>query len=411
MYSDKKIIKELAKQYQELALHEVNEKRLQRMYTINDLKLVRPTVLIDEIPWHELNVDNQLTLMCQDEFARKLEWFFKTTLFRWKYFQADMVVENAFYIYKHYTSTGLGICVQENTISVDKTNNIVSHCYQDQLDTEEKLEQLANPVISADKEQDNLDMQRANELLDGILTVKLKGHYCGFVPWDQISELRGVEAIYMDLADRPEFMHKIIARFTEIGLSRMRQMEEQDLLESRVTNLHCTSGLVSDLPSKEFDGKRVKLKDTWFRGAAQLFAYVSPQMHKEFELDYMEKLFDQCGLVYYGCCEPLDNKISLLKQYKNMRKISVSPWANIRSCAEQIGNSYVYSRKPNPAMVAGQFDKQAVIAETEETIKACMQHHCPYEFILKDISTTSYKLNNLVEWNKTVMETIDQYYK
>ena len=36
---------------------------------------------------------------------------------------------------------------------------------------------------------------------------------------------------------------------------------------------------------------------------------------------------------------------------------------------------------------------------------------CPYEFVLKDISTVSNKPQNIVNWNKVVQETIDSYYK
>jgi hypothetical protein len=93
-----------------------------------------------------------------------------------------------------------------------------------------------------------------------------------------------------------------------------------------------------------------------------------------------------------------------------MRKIGVSPWANVRSSAEQIGGNYVYARKPNPANVARNFNREAVEQEIAETIEACMENGCPYEFVLKDISTVGGKPHNLISWAKTVTETIDQYY-
>ncbi len=134
-------------------------------------------------------------------------------------------------------------------------------------------------------------------------------------------------------------------------------------------------------------------------------------MHEEFELDYMRPLMEMCGLVYYGCCEPLDNKISILKSIPNLRKIGVSPWANIEKSGGQIGSSYVYARKPNPAQVAVNVDAEAVEKEIEDTIKVCLRYGCPYEFVLKDISTVSYKPGNIIEWNRIVQKTIDKYYK
>jgi hypothetical protein len=40
-----------------------------------------------------------------------------------------------------------------------------------------------------------------------------------------------------------------------------------------------------------------------------------------------------------------------------------------------------------------------------------MENKCPYEFVLKDISTVGGKPQNLIDWVKTVTETIDRYYK
>jgi hypothetical protein len=143
---------------------------------------------------------------------------------------------------------------------------------------------------------------------------------------------------------------------------------------------------------------------------AQLFSAASPAMQDEFDLQYMRPFMTQCGLSYYGCCEPLDRFIPYLKKVHNMRKIGVSPWANVRSCAEQIGSSYVLARKPNPANVA-RFDKDTVAKEIEETVQAALEHKSPYEFVLKDISTVNYKPQNLVDWTKTIKEVIDRYYQ
>lgn len=78
---------------------------------------------------------------------------------------------------------------------------------------------------------------------------------------------------------------------------------------------------------------------------AQILVTVGKEMHKEFEIDYMKKNLAQCGLVYYGCCEPLDTKIDIVKKISNLRKISPlertsmyqqKPWEKIRSwCLNQ----------------------------------------------------------------------------
>ena len=116
------------------------------------------------------------------------------------------------------------------------------------------------------------------------------------------------------------------------------------------------------------------------------------------------------GYTYYGCCEPLDTRIEMLKSISNLRKIGVSPWANIEKCAELIGGNYVYARKPNPAYVAMKTDPDDIRRETENTVKACIKYGCHPEFVLKDITTVSRKPENLVIWANTVNAVLDEYY-
>ncbi|MCL2479924.1 MAG: hypothetical protein FWF22_10500 [Treponema sp.] len=408
--NEKSILRELAKRYAEIAADKSNTERIARIRKINGLTPQRPPVWIDEIPWHEMDIDGQLTLQCRNPQARNMEFFFRSALFRWKYFQADMVAEDTYYIQKSFDSTGFGLAVNEQILSTDQNNRIVSHHFVDQLDSEDKLEQLSLPVVTARPDKDNEELMFANEILTDILPVKLRGHGIFYSIWDRICHYRGVEPILYDMVDRPQLLHLTISRFCELYSSLYLQMEKLGLVDYNLKTLHCTPPYCNDLPAPDFSGVP-RLKDVWFRGASQIFATVSPAALQEFDLDYTEKFMEKCRLVYYGCCEPLDNKIHLLKRVPNMRKIGVSPWANVRSCAEQIGPDYVYSRKPNPAHVVGIFNADEVKKETSMVLEACLEFKCPLEFTLKDISTVSYKPQNLIEWNRTVQETIDKYYR
>ncbi|MDR2136151.1 MAG: hypothetical protein LBO76_06005 [Treponema sp.] len=407
---DKAILRELAKQVGDLAARDINKQRTARIREMHGLKPGRPPVWIDEIPWHEMDIDGFLAPRCESKEGQNMERQFRRTLYRWKYIQADMVVEDAFYVYKAFTDSGNGIRIKEETLATNQANNIVSHHYEDQLDTEEKVEALKIPVIEARPDLDTKNLEAALDILDGVMPVKLRGHGIYYAPWDEISMLRGIENCLVDMISNPELVHKTVAKFTEIGVARYTQMEAQGLLDFNVPSLHCTPPYCDELPAKDWDGGRVRFKDVWFRGMAQLFSSASPEMQDEFDLQYMRKLMDRCGLSYYGCCEPLDRFIPYLKKVPNMRKIGVSPWANVRSSAEQMGGDYVFARKPNPANVARDFNRAVVEQEIRETIEACMENKCPYEFVLKDISTVGGNPRNLIAWAKTVTETIDRYY-
>jgi hypothetical protein len=76
MNIDKKemeLLRELAKRYSEIACLPVMENTRRSMIDNNDLKPGRPQVLIDEVPWHEMDIDGKLRLICKDEFARAME--------------------------------------------------------------------------------------------------------------------------------------------------------------------------------------------------------------------------------------------------------------------------------------------------------------------------------------------------
>jgi hypothetical protein len=76
-----------------------------------------------------------------------------------------------------------------------------------------------------------------------------------------------------------------------------------------------------------------------------------------------------------------------------------------------LGSDFVFARKPNPANVAYQTSPEQIYNETEIAVKACLKYGCPAEFVLKDITTVSRKLENLTVWANTVSNVLDKYYE
>jgi len=241
-----------------------------------------------------------------------------------------------------------------------------------------------------------------------ILPVRLKGiEYASMGTWDQIAMFRGVDALLIDLADRPAFMHRLVRRLHDVRWDTVRQIEALGLFDNDPSSLHCTPILSSALPGPGFDGEHVKLKHVWGRAVAQIFASVSGPMHEEFDIDYIKEPMSHCGLVYYGCCEPLDRKMDIVKKIPNLRKISITPWADVNVAAEAIGRDYVLSAKPNPAAVAvDRLDPAAVRRELGTILDACRRNGCPCDIVLKDISTCNGRPENLFEWERIAMEMV-----
>ncbi|RJW35219.1 hypothetical protein DXC97_23340 [Lachnospiraceae bacterium TF09-5] len=133
-------------------------------------------------------------------------------------------------------------------------------------------------------------------------------------------------------------------------------------------------------------------------------------MHEEFDIQYMKEAMEPFGYVYYGCCEPLDQKIDILEQIPNLRKISITPWADVDAAAERIGTRYVLSSKPNPSQLSlGKTDKEEVRRELSRILSACRRNRCSFELVLKDISTVNGNPQCLFDWEKTAMEMVCEY--
>jgi hypothetical protein len=204
-----------------------------------------------------------------------------------------------------------------------------------------------------------------------------------------------------DLIDRPRFMHKIMARLTEASLILLDRLEARGLLGWGQSTIHCSGAYTDELPGPGFDPGRPRAADIWTCGMAQIFASVSPAMHAEFEIEYAAGWYSRFGLAYYGCCEPLHAKVDLVRRLPRVRKISMSPWAEVEAGAEAIGGDYVYSSKPSPALLAGPaWEPEAVKSELARSLAACRRYGCPLELILKDVSTVGYRPERLWEWSE-----------
>ena len=405
---EKEIVRELAKRTMDIALSDRHVRMRQRFKDSNDLKIVRPPLIMEEIPWHEMNMDGELDCLCADQTLRSIEYRLRVQLFREKHFKCDNYIEPVWVIGKQSSSTGIGFETEERRLAVDRNNNIVSHRYTDVLAEESSLEKYHDPVISVDPEADRKRKEFAEEVLNGIMPVELRGSYIYYAPWDQIAMLRGVEPIMTDMFDRPEYLHKIMRLFVRGMNCEMDQREALGLYDPRGIDLHCTPAQVT-LPSEPQNG-RFTCRNIWFRTMAQMFSSVSPAAHEEFDIQYTVPLARRCAYTYYGCCEPLHDRIDRLRQYPNLRKIGCSPWADVERTAEAVGGQYVLSRKPNPANVAVSADSDVIRRETEETVRLCLKYRCPCDITLKDISTVSYRPENLIIWAETASSVLDQYY-
>jgi hypothetical protein len=148
----------------------------------------------------------------------------------------------------------------------------------------------------------------------------------------------------------------------------------------------------------------------WGCSNAQIFSDVSPEMHWEFGVRHDMRWLERWGMTYYGCCEPLHNKIDIIQRIPNLRKISITPWADVDLAADAINTKYVLSSKPNPAKVAvGNLDTEDLKKEIGKILDACKRNHCNVDIVLKDISSCNGRPENIFSWESLVMDMVRSF--
>ena len=397
--SDLEVLRALAREVAEIAALPVQQETIALWEALNGLRPARPMALIDELPWDEIDVNGELRLRTIDESARAFELTLRQTLYRWRHLRTDMVVEPVIDVPKVIRSTGFGVQVAERTLAIDPHNEIVSHEYADQLQDADAVEHIRAPELELDTGATEEVEAKAHETFDGILGVRMQGWLPSFELWDDIVYWRGAQTTLFDLADRPEHMHAIASRYTAARLTMLDRLEEQGLLGRDQALIHCTGAWTNELPAPGYDPERPRTKDLWTYGMAQILLSVSPDMFEEFEVRYASRWYERFGLAYYGCCDPLHDRVHLVRRIPNVRKISMSPWADVEVGAAAIGSDYVFSWKPNPAVMArGRWDTDAIEREMRHVLEVCARAGCPLEITLKDISTVRREPRHLWEW-------------
>lgn len=404
-------LKTLANQYMEIASLPVQRKKMELWKAFNRHDATRPLVTMDQLPWHELNYDGSLTCVVENPFLRTIEDKFRKTIYQWKHFPVDMVVEPILTIPFCALHSGYGLTTVCDEAFTNKENDVISHNYINQLEEEEDIEKIKDIQITLDKETSREWLDAAKSIFEGILPVRQAGGVTIKLQiWDVLSEFMNVQNIYFDLIDRPEFIHRILERMTQSTLSGIQQANELGLFDTSVNLCHC-SGIYTDELLPDFGaGMGSDSYHSWSFAMAQLFTSASPETTAEFEIHYAEQLAKYFGMLYYGCCERLDDRLDIVQKIPNIKKISCSPWSNKENFAANLKKEIIMSNKPSPSFLAAPaWDVEAVKNDLRETCEIAGNHDVKVEFLLKDVSTVDGQPQRLVEWAEAAMRVVEKY--
>ncbi|NOY80775.1 MAG: hypothetical protein GXP31_07195 [Kiritimatiellaeota bacterium] len=407
---DRRVLRELGRRMSEIAALAVQQERRELWTRLNDLQSVRPMVWIFEVPWNEMDAEADLRLRCSHPLARGIEDGFRKRLYQWRRMPGDMVVGPVFEVPPVLRDTGFGLWEDVDIERTDESSSVVSRRYHIQISTDADFEKIRMPEISLDVDAWRQRLEVLSELFDGVMPVRKTGiKGTSIAPWDYVCRLTGIEEVLMDMAVRPDYVHRLMEHLTRAYLVRLERWEELNVLA--FNNDTYTGGgyqYTTELPPPGADPARVRPGDMWGRTMSQIFSAVSPAMHEEFALRYECRWLNRFGLTYYGCCEPLDRKVDILRRnVPNLRKISMSPWIDLEVAARNVGTDYVFSWKVNPAIFTDEnWSSERARRELRDGLERLRGLHV--EIIMKDISTVDYHPERLWEWSRIAVEEAER---
>ncbi len=410
MSDDQRILRELGVLRKRLIEAIDNEAKIQLWRDVNDLKITRPPVHINQVPWSEFSDREELFLKCEDRFLRTVEERLRREIFQIEHFPGDMVFLNEIECFAVIYDSNFGL---SNRVDIIRSGHINSQHFTPVINEPGDIEKMKEAVVIYDRAETKRRLELLGNIFSGICDVKLVGKKgLWFTPWDYLISRTGVTQSMIDLIERPDFVNSYVSRYVDLSLNRMERYRDLGIWSSNNNNSIVGSGgygYVSDLAEPPEPNMNVPTQQLWGCGNAQMFSEVSPDMHWEFSLRHEIRWLEKFGMNYYGCCEQLHMKISIMDKIPNLRKISMSPWANLEVAKEKIARRYVMSVKPTPTAVAMEpFDEEVIRTEFKSYLEKTAGN--PTEFVLKDISTVKGQAERLDIWDRVVREEIDKWF-
>lgn len=225
----------------------------------------------------------------------------------------------------------------------------------------------------------------------------------------------GLEGLMLKMYDQPEGLHRLMRYLSDQNLSLLRWLESEKLLSLNNADDYIGSGsrgYTHALPQPGTPpGTPARIRDMWGLLESQETVSVGPDQYAEFVFPYENAIAKELGRVYYGCCEPVNNRWNVLQNMANLKRVSVSPWCDQAFMAKALGNRYGFSRKPNPSLISTEvFDESLIRADLRETMQITKAHGCSLEIAMKDVHTLSGEPDRLTRWVKIARQVTDEVY-
>ena len=405
---DRERLRRLADRVAGLAARPAETEKRELWYEHNSLRSGRPLLLVDpENGWNEIVTPESLE--CEGACARRWEMVLRKELFWGESIQDDKPIEPIFEVGYTYTDSEWGV---EETYHGGVSGQ--SYAWEGGIRSPEDVVKIGTPRIEVDYRTTLETLALAGEVFGGILRVGLRAVWWWSLgmTWD-LARLVGLEKMLYLLYDNPALVHRLMGILRDGYGAKLDFLESSGLLSLNNNHSYVGSGGIGytrELPRAQSEEPGVKTRDMWCLTESQETTGISPDQFEEFVFQYQLPLQSRFGLNCYGCCEPLDARWHVVKKTPNLRRVSVSPWADQVKMAQFLQNRYVYSRKAPPSLLAfPRIDEDAVRADIRATLEAA--RGCVLEIVMKDNHTLGRNPDNLVRWVRIAREQIAKHWK
>lgn len=415
---DRNYLRELAKKQREYALLPIMKQREQRWIRHNmcegSCKNDLPIILMEI----DYCLDDYIDLECESEFARAIERELKRYIVNHELVDDDKVIPDYFTVNWKMEIKPLGFDLSEKR-AADQNGKTIGFTTEKQLARlEEDWHKIGKTVRNVDKEYTLQYKEAAETIIGDILPLRIKlarPYNWMTSPGKKVVYLMGTESMMLAPYDYPELFHRLFQLLVDDVLETYDWMIAENLVTLNNGNDYAGAGsygFTEELPTEQFKKTgQITRKDLWVNLNSQESVGMSAAMYGEFFWPYYKQLADEFGLVYYGCCEPVNETYNYISKIKNLRKISISPWADEEYMAEQIrGTKIVYCRKPSPNYLAaqGEIDEQAFRKHIARSVR--IAKGCEMELSVRDVYALYGNRKKLGDAVRIMREEVEKYW-
>jgi hypothetical protein len=197
----------------------------------------------------------------------------------------------------------------------------------------------------------------------------------------------GMQELFMQMAIDPDGVHRLFTHLADDNYALGKWQEDNRLLtlNNDGNQGYCSgsSHYSDEVPGREItEDAPLKSEDRWGYLESQESTGISPEMFNEFVMPHIRRLA-KFKFFKFGCCEPVHDFITYLQELPNLRKVSVTPWCDLKKLAERCRQNIIWSRKPVPLKLCGDtFDPDDFRAHLQETLDIGQDYFI--EFVFRD---------------------------